>query len=461
MNLETIKKTVQEITFKPLMYVLVLSAIIFNFLLSLSSSAIKITIAPDNTMAIFLILSACMAGTFLLYAVIQGPVKRAQHPSIYTSIIMFPIALLFYADSQNGLILPFSVVAGTALIFHFILFHRDSLMISATQSRRAIALISIAYFLVISLVIIHQYQSQTLFNMKDFSNYNETFRNTIHEKFFQNALYGSNVACHNTWFYLLIIPFYFIMPHPMTPMIIKTLLISLSVIPFYLNARLHVKENAVVPLTMCFLLFTIYFFKKQAFRPFVIFLFFCLTIKEHLAFIAMMFGIYAIFQKRSLRWIVVPIVAGILWAGFSFIILSYFKEVYSAHATGDWLIEDLKARFLFSGSNILSSMKSGLLSSNALNTFTMSKIAVYVLLPIGVFIPLLGSTSYLCLPEALLNLLSDRPALFSATRHYNIVMACCLLIGMIEGIRILSRSGFVKKLMMEEGAMYYLWLAFI
>lgn len=200
-----------------------------------------------------------------------------------------------------------------------------------------------------------------------------------------------------------------------------------------------------------FLLFTIYFFKTRRFKPFVIFLILCLTIKEHLALISMMFGVYAFFQKRSLRWVIVPIMAGIVWAIFSFFVLSYFKEAYPSHAAGAWLVEDLRGRFFYSGTGVMASFKNGLLSSNALNSFTMSQIAVLLLLPIGVIIPLLGSTSYLCFPELVLNLLSDRPALFAATRHYNVVVACCLLIGMIEGIKILSKAGFVRKLKVDDG----------
>lgn len=496
---KSMNKTAKELTLKQLVYVLLLSAVIFNFLLSLSSNGVSISILPTNNMAFSLVLFFSVLAVFTVYIVICGAVAKRNYPPVYASIIMFPITVLLHANSQNGFLLPVASVAVTSLMFYLILFRRELFKISEGQCKKVLALIAIAYFIFISFLILQNYFNDTLFNMKDFRIYEETFRNTIHGRFFQNSVYGSNFACHNTWFFLLIIPFYYIIPHPMTPMVIKTLLISFSVIPFYLIAKLHVKVNAIIPLVLCFLfypyiisqnflpqheicylpfflLFTIYFFKVNKFKSFIIFLILILSIKEHLALIAIMFGIRAFFQKKTMRWVAVPILFGILWAIFSFLILSHFREVYSSLPVGTWLIDDFKTRFLYSGDTIISSLKNGLLTSNLANSFTMGSVAFKLLLPIGIIIPLLGPITYLCLPELGLNLLSNRSALLSPTWHYNVVVACCLLIGMIEGLSVISKSRFIKRLMIDEETMvlltsffmlastvmyFYLWFSFI
>jgi uncharacterized membrane protein len=169
-----------------------------------------------------------------------------------------------------------------------------------------------------------------------------------------------------------------------------------------------------------------------------------------------MFGLLAIFNKKSAKWIFTPILLGSSWLIFSLAIISYFQRMFHSSPDSAW--------FLIYSKNILS-QKANILSSinNLVATSNIGRGRLNLIFPIfsslGIIPALLSTASLLGLPEFLLNILSDRPALLSPLRHYNVLVACFLLIGTIQGVKRISN--FKWRLNLKSNAVALLLSIFI
>ncbi|MFC1752987.1 DUF2079 domain-containing protein [Thermoproteota archaeon] len=460
------KSTIREFQAKQLFFLIATDYIIINFLISLGSSSIASIM--DNIFLCVALLGFIVFATFTLWLLISCHLKKNNLPQIYSLIVLSPITLLlFYAsDSQFPLLIPILIVSLTMICFFLVLIKKNIIM---PEPKIGILIAAILYFLVFAYLAIRQYNNFAVFNPQDYSNYNQIFWNTIRGNIFRSSLYGSNFTCHNSPFYFLLVPFYSIFPLPLTLMILKTLLLSLCVIPIYLIAKPMLPKTSLLPISLIFLfypylvsqnlnppheicyapfflLFTYYFFKTKRFYPFIIALILSISIKEHIALVAIMFGVFALFRKRGPKWFITPIILGVAWAIFSLILIDRFKEMYQMKDTSTWLLLNMKQRFLYQGEgNIVSFISNGLAQSNICKIYSL-KIASLLLLPLGMLLPLLSPVGLLGLPELILNLLADSPAVFSPSRHYNIIVSCFLIIATIESIQKISSFSMAKKL---------------
>ncbi len=283
----------------------------------------------------------------------------------------------------------------------------------------------------------------------DVALYNQIQWNNIHGRFYQSSISGSNFVTHNSPFLILLSPLYAVYPHPATLLFMKSIFLTVSAVPFYLILKRCVSPAAIWPLMaaylfypfligqhfnapheVCFLppflLFAFYFFLTQHFRNFLIFLFFCLSIKEHMALVSVMFGLYAFLLRRSRRWILTPVIIGLLWAVFSLWIMHCFQQIYSVDPSPAWLIDNIKDRFIRPGHSVADNLLWG--AGNSVMGRFSSFIFIYTLLaPVGIVFPLLSPIFFLGLPELLINLLASIP-LFYPTWHYNIVVGCFIMV---------------------------------
>jgi len=289
----------------------------------------------------------------------------------------------------------------------------------------------------------------------DVALYNQIQWNNIHGRFYQSSISGSNFVTHNSPFLILISPFYAIYPHPGTLLIIKTIFLTASAIPYYFLLRRFVSRHAIGPLLIgylfypyiigqqfnaphevCFLppflLLALYFFLTSRFYLFLGFLFLCLSVKEHMAMIAVMFGLYAFLLKRSRRWIVVPIVSGGAWAVFSFWIMHHFQQIYTVDPYPAWLIDNIKGRFLrpgyAMGENFIWGMRTSVMGNAHAAAF-----AYPIFAAVGLIFPFLSCISLLGLPELAINFVANLP-LFYPDWHYNIVVGCFFMVGCAHSI---------------------------
>lgn len=371
------------------------------------------------------------------------------------------------------MVTPVAATIAAQVIFFLILFFPPR-----SDSRRTIGpqivlpATIIVYFLVMGYFSIERLNALAIVNMYDFATYNQTFWNTVQGRIMENTAYGSNLACHSTLFYFLLMPLYYIAPYPHTLLIIKILLFALSAIPFYLIARNILKAEPPAYLIWMYLLFpylvtlnfhgphemgyapffmlwTFYFFQTGRFRAFMAMLLLTLSIKEHLALFAVMLGIYAFIIKKERRWIIAPIAAGVAWGILSIVIIHYFQSVYHSHRNANWYAAAVTERLRRPDGNLLQGIRSIIAASSMMNKFEMLRV-FSLMLSTGIILPFLSPISIVGLPELAINLLSLKPRMFIPLWHYNYVVSCFLILGAVEGIRRLADAPWMRAISIEK-----------
>ena len=381
-------------------------------------------------------------------------------------LLLFLIPYSFFYTHIDGL-KPFVclgfILAG-ALIFNAVL-KNDVLKKDKLQYFiPVVAAVYALYFGAIRVLRHINYQNTSSF---DVALYSQIQWNNIHGRFFQSSISGSNFVTHNSPFLILLSPFYALYPHPETLLILKTLFLAVSLLPFCLILKETVSERSVFPLAvgylffpfmvgqnfnapheMCFLppflLFSFYFYLKNRFKLFLIFLLLSLSVKEHMALVSVLYGLYALYLKKSKRWIIVPVLLGVAWGGFSLWIIAHFQSIYHVDPYPAWLIDNIKTRFLRPDhsfwSNIVWGLKTSVLGQ------TSSLFSIYLLLsPLLLFLPFYSSVWVLGLPEMAINLLATLPLSYP-TWNYDIVASVFLLIASAQAVRKISLNPLLSRL---------------
>lgn len=464
-----LKEFFKSIPPKYLIFIIIVWLVIFDFILSayFANAFLRAILANYLSSSFFLFFIACCLIFIFVLCLRKNP------EPIRSLIILLPILLLsFWPQPQTTflMLLPLSIVITAQIIFYKILFLKEDLPLENKpgKEKAALLIIIILYFSVFGYLSIAKFNALDFFNPKDFGLFNQIFWNTIHGRFFLNSTYGSHFACHNSPFYLLLVPFYYLFPNPLTLLILKIMLLALSAIPFYLITRDILKQATPLPLVVGFLLFpfivgqnfspphesgyaplfilfTYYFFRVKKFMPFICFLLITISIKEPYALVAVMFGCYAFFKKRSAAWVIYPIITGISWFVLSIALINYFQGLYQPHSNSAWFFVYLKKSFLSQGKNgSLVPLLYLLRNSNLANWHSLKSI-FSLFFSTGIAPALLSSISLLGLPELFVNLVACNLNMFSPIWHYNTVFSCFILLGTVEGIKKISSFIYHKK----------------
>lgn len=171
----------------------------------------------------------------------------------------------------------------------------------------------------------------------DVTIYNQVLWNTAHGNLFAFSVHPhSYLGDHMEIFLLVLAPFYALLQHPLTLLILQNLALVSAVWPAFLLFRRSVPPPLAVFLSLGFLLTpflwntALYEFHALAFalplllwllvayesRRYRWYLFLCLlalTIREDVALIIVGIGIVAAIEKRQLRWVLPPLILGLLW----------------------------------------------------------------------------------------------------------------------------------------------------
>jgi uncharacterized membrane protein len=164
------------------------------------------------------------------------------------------------------------------------------------------------------------------------------FFQTLNGKFFpcyarEGSLFGSHPDFILTaWF-----PIFRLAPSMLSLFFFQSLMISLAAWPAYLLARSHTCDRLTALIAaagllflppvvgqhvnhihddqfgLAFLLFAMYFFEKEQFPKFGLFMVLATLAKETIALNAMMFGLYALIRRRQRQWIAGPLVWGVVY----------------------------------------------------------------------------------------------------------------------------------------------------
>ena len=300
----------------------------------------------------------------------------------------------------------------------------------------------------------------------DVALYNQIQWNNIHGRFFESSISGSNFVTHNSPFLILLSPLYAVYPRPETLLVLKNLFLASSAVPFYLILKMIVHKSAIFPLLLgylfypfivgqnfnapheiCFLppflLFSFYFFLKNRFNNFLIFLLLSLSIKEHISLIAIMYGLYAFYLKRERPWVAAPILLGIFWGFLSVGIIYYFQEIYKVDPYPAWLIDNIKGRFMRPDAPFLANVLWGLKTSS-LGHWDSFYFVYLLLSAAGLILPVFSPIALLGAPELMINLLASVQLIYP-TWHYNIITACFLLIACAEAVKKLSSKAVLQR----------------
>lgn len=309
--------------------------------------------------------------------------------------------------------------------------------------------ITLIHTAVILYLVFNLYDGYNLFNKQDIANHNHFFWNAANGKLFTTSTFGSNLACHNTLFFFLILPIYKLIPHTLTLFTLKTIFLNATIIPLSLIAQKILKTDKYnflicmiflfypailsqhfappheINFAPVFLLFTFYFFIIKNFKMYIIFSLLCLSIKEQLSAIPVMFGFLAFFRKYDKKWIISSMSLGISWFIYSMLSLNHFKNLYPVNAEPNWIIGYFKSVFVDKNKALINLM-------NIKNPYWSAFYLKYHSLNLAL-IPLLSLSSILCIPEAMLNLVLANTEVLSPLRHYNITVSCFLICAFIEG----------------------------
>jgi len=210
----------------------------------------------------------------------------------------------------------------------------------------------ILYIIVFSLLCLWKYYN-FYYDLMDLAIFNQVFFNTAQGRFFASTIQQSNyLGDHFSPVLFLLLPFYAVFKSPLTLLFLQTLLLGLSSWPVYLiakntlgrlwalffalaflanpiTANINLFEFELLPLAIFFLLWTIYFYKKNNFWAFIFFMLLSLTVREDVSLFAVMFSALALIEKKNIRWIFFPAVIAVTYFILSIEIISYFSPADS------------------------------------------------------------------------------------------------------------------------------------
>lgn len=214
------------------------------------------------------------------------------------------------------------------------------------------------YILVFSYICGLKYYSYGYYDF-DFASDVIVYWNSIHGKllyypFMDQVIFG----CHLYLIIFLILPIYTLFQHPLTVLFLQSLFLGLAAYPLYILAKYKINKTFALGVslaylfypslgyinlfethfdsfTIFFLFFALYYFEKEKFKKFLIFVFLTLSCKENVSLVIFMFGIYALLRKRSKKWILVPLILGAAWFFLALkLVIPYFAKDVKLYQEG-------------------------------------------------------------------------------------------------------------------------------
>lgn len=453
---------------KDILFLIFLSSVVIFFL------AINVEPFASDYATVLTICLLILGIVFLTWVFLLSRLRPSSLALRFARLSLMPFFILlllipykfFYAQVQGlqslgvlGLIFAGVIILNTLLTRDI---HRPVLAPSP-WAVAVVVVIYAVYFSVLSVLRHLNYQDASSFDVAISS---QIQWNNIHGHFFHSSCSGSNFVTHNSPFLILLSPFYLLYPHPETLLILKTLFLAFSAIPFYWILKRYVNDRAILPLTIgylffpfivgqnfnapheiCFLppllLFSFYFYLNNRFKSFLVFLLLSLSVKEHMALIAIMYGLYSLYLKKEKHWVIVPLLLGVAWGIFSMWIIYHFQKIYHVDPYPAWLIDNIKRRFLRPDYPVWSNVIWGLQTSNLGHWCNFC--SVYLLLsPLWIICPFFSSIWILGMPELMINFLANLPLSYP-TWHYDIVAAIFLLVACAGAIKKFSSNIYLCR----------------
>jgi len=267
---------------------------------------------------------------------------------------------------------------------------------------------------------------------------NQALWGTVHGSFSLSSLWDFQyIYSHGSYILLLLVPFYAIWSSPLVYMLAKSVFVGLAAIPLYKIGRIYLRPSLAMLVVLIFMLypgiisqhileenrsftpffvlFMFYFFLKDRWRLFILFLCLSMIVKLSLIPALLLMPLYVLYRRRRgvpgseggkkspLKWVVVPAIILVAYIAVSFLWLVPLGQM------GDgYYFNKRYAEFGSSGSEIIANMLTR--PARILEILTMRENMLYyylMLLPFGLVFVFRSIEWLFAVPILLLNLLQD------------------------------------------------------
>ena len=194
----------------------------------------------------------------------------------------------------------------------------------------------LSYILAFGYLSFLKYQS---FNYTDWDLAGDAvvFWSSVHGKllyysFLQQIIFGA----HLYLIIFLILPVYALFQSPLTLLFLQSIFLGMAAYPLYLLARSRLNQTFSLSIAVAYLLypsvgymnlfethfdiyeiffifFALYYFERENFKRFLVFIILTLSCKENASLAVAMLGIYALIRKKPIKWVLFPLLAGVSW----------------------------------------------------------------------------------------------------------------------------------------------------
>ncbi|NUM25914.1 MAG: DUF2079 domain-containing protein [Candidatus Buchananbacteria bacterium] len=217
-----------------------------------------------------------------------------------------------------------------------------------TTHNRQILFAAIAlYSGLFSLIAIWKYHN-FYYTAIDLAIFNQTFFNSLLGNWFGLTIHPpSYLGDHFSPLLILLLPFYALTKNPESLLILLATINGLSAWPLYLIAKKALGAKLALPVALAWLLnpvvqnttlfefnflsFAVFFlfwafysYQRKKFLPAVLFLLLAMLAREDVSLVVLMFGIVALGQKKSWRWVVTPLIMGLVYFSAAVFVIKVF-----------------------------------------------------------------------------------------------------------------------------------------
>jgi uncharacterized membrane protein len=242
----------------------------------------------------------------------------------------------------------FVLLLSAGLVFAFLAYRFPFLRrgpIDAATRRPAISLAIMITIWSIAVVILNLLQVNYL---NQPGNNSAIFSDMLDNAFSDRGLLFSELAqaegssilgVHAQLIWFIVYPFYLIWPSYQWLLILSDVALALAAVPLYLLSRRFFNPGVSLLIAAVFLfnriilaqpavgdlseerflpmllLSAFYFWQTKKYKRYLLFTFLMLLVREDTGLVLVMFGLVSALNRRSLKWTMVPIIAGLSWVG--------------------------------------------------------------------------------------------------------------------------------------------------
>ena len=319
-----------------------------------------------------------------------------------------------------------------------------SIRFPKSRGARVFAVILVGYVLLFAWLACREFDACTV-DSGNTTEYDCAYYMTLRgELFWSYNSYGSYFEAHAEPLMLLFVPFYYLVPGAKTLLFLETLCIAVASIPVYLLGRKILRHEAggilmavaflffpsvvahnvmqfsTTAFPLPFLMFAFYFFQEEKFVPFLVTAGLASMGKEMAPLTLIMFVPYALWRRRSWKWVAASLAVPIAALSLS---LGVIRPHFARSAVTR--VEYPSLAYFSGFGNTLGEFVRTILSrpDKVFAALFTGQNVIYLLLlltAVGFVLPFFAAEVLFALPELFFNLLSASDGLKTVVWCYNV-----------------------------------------